>query len=323
MIQNMPFSDFQTEFFRLYNSGSHARALEWLRTAGTTYPQQAATLYFWRICLLSLLGRGDEAVAALEEGLELGLWWAESLLRQDADLVSLQGRPDFENLVLMSGDRQVQVQAQSEAAMLVYGPEDQPDGPAPLLIALHSQYGDAQGMAERFKHLTASGWLVAVPQSSQIAYPGGYVWDDRVRARHEVLGLVDQLREEAWIDEQNVVVAGFSQGGALALELVLRGEIQACGVLGIAPYLHETSSIEQIPAGWKANGLRAWLVTGGRDKNQQVFTGVEQLLARRGVRYHREHYPELDHDFPTDFPACLRRALRYFLEGLTEVDLES
>lgn len=323
MAQAMPFPDYQNEFFRRYHGGNYRAALEWLRAGEDNYPQQSAALYYWRICLLCLLGQPDQAVSVLQEGLESGMWWSEEMLRQDPDLAGLLGRPDFENLIILSGDRQLQAQATSEPAMLVYAPEDQADGPAPLLLALHSRYGNAPEMAERFRHLTRSGWLVAVPQSSQVAYQGAYVWDKRPKAVSEIKDLLARLIDEVWVDEQNIVLAGYSQGGALALELALSGEIPACGVLGIAPYLRETTALEKPPTGWRQNGLRAWLITGGRDKAQDVFAGIERLLGRRAIPYRREHHPELDHAFPPDFPDSLGRALHFFLQGLADFELEN
>jgi hypothetical protein len=41
----------------------------------------------------------EAALAALEQGLQKGLWWGEGMLRGDEDLAPLRDLPKFERLV--------------------------------------------------------------------------------------------------------------------------------------------------------------------------------------------------------------------------------
>ena len=95
----MSFPQFRSEFMRLYHLGDYDNAFAWLRLGGGQYPDRAALLFFWRACILSLLSQPQEAIQTLQDGIDLGYWWSENLLRSDTDLISLQGRSEFEALV--------------------------------------------------------------------------------------------------------------------------------------------------------------------------------------------------------------------------------
>ncbi len=139
MSRPVDFSTMADAMFDLYRAGEYGQALELVDKNAAVYPEQAARITFWRVCLLSRCGRGNEALSALANGLETGLWWHESQFR-DADLDSLRDLPGFKELVEKSQER-----------WLTEGKSVKPDrtilvptasGPYPLLIALHGYSGD-------------------------------------------------------------------------------------------------------------------------------------------------------------------------------------
>lgn len=307
MAELMPFNQFRDEFMRLYALKDFQAARDWLRLGGGQFPQRAALLFFWHACLMALMKEPVQAVQILAQGVDLGLWWSESFLRRDPDLASLQGLAEFEHLIPTCRQRHQAAEAQSQAELLVYAPADVFQPPYPTLLALHSRGTSAAEMAEPFFHLNELGWLIAVVQSSQLAYPGGYLWDDRSRARQDILDLLPLLAEKHPLDPQRTLLAGFSQGGGLAIELGLSGDLAVVGVLALSPYL------AQLPE-TAASRPGIWISRGERDLNREMFDRIAQRLEQLKLRHRLESFPELGHDFPPDFPSILNQALAFLLD---------
>ncbi len=144
----MDFHLFQAEFLRLYHARSYPDAMDWLRLGGGQYPEKAAQLYFWRACITALVDQPDQAVAVLRQGFDLGYWWAERLLRGDSDLLSLQERPDFNELVAQCEARHLEAEKQNPAEVLVFLPDPGVQPPYPFLIGLHSRNSSPEEMAQ-------------------------------------------------------------------------------------------------------------------------------------------------------------------------------
>ena len=118
------------------------------------------------------------------------------------------------------------------------------------------------------------------------------------------------MRRDYPIDPQRTLIAGFSQGGGLALRLALMHGGPSARFLMIAPYLPDLDALPDAPAE-VPTGARGYMVTGGKDNDNGLFDRIEQRLQSLKVPTLREHHPELGHAFPPDFAATLDRALGF------------
>ena len=118
------------------------------------------------------------------------------------------------------------------------------------------------------------------------------------------------------IDPQRVVLAGFSQGGGLAAWLALSSTIKVRGLILVGPFLPDVKDLIPLMEAHPPQGLRAFLVAGQRD---QYCLGVAQrlatLLPQHGIVCELDVYPDLEHNFPSEFESKLPYALEYVLQG--------
>ncbi|NIO70429.1 MAG: alpha/beta hydrolase, partial [Anaerolineae bacterium] len=225
-MSNLTFSDLRTQMFQLYQKGEYAQALDLVTREASRFPTEALRIYYWRICMASLLGETALALQLLEEALEAGFWYAEAQLREDPDLQPLQGLPGFEQLVEVCRKRHAEAQAQAVPVLLTLQPEGGCQAglqPCPLLLALHANNRTAEYSLGFWRSAVSKGWLLALPQSSQVRRPDGYTWNDRDWAVREIQEHYATLCEQYAIDPDRVVVAGFSLGGELAIWLAMSG----------------------------------------------------------------------------------------------------
>ncbi len=315
-MDNADFDRFRREMFQLYQQGQYAQALDFtLREAGR-FPDRKPATYFWRVCLLALTGRTAEALQTLQEALESGLWFVEAQLRQDSDLKSLQGLPEFERLAATSLARAAEAQAKARPELITLEPAERTT-PCPLLIGLHGNNGNAQDFAASWQPLVARGWLVALAQSSQVGGMDRYVWDDQARAEREIRGHDAALIKQYKIDRGKTIVAGFSMGATTAIRLALSGAIEARGFLAVGPggpLMTQPDLWRPLAESGRGHNRRGYIIAG--DQDPWSFEGSKALaksLTENGVPCELEIHAGLGHDFPPDFEISLERALKFLL----------
>jgi dienelactone hydrolase len=302
----------EQEFFKLCSAGAYAEAYQLATRAAARFPASAqATVYNWRFCTASLMGELDLALRLLEEALDAGYWYGEADLREDQDLAALRSRPEFERLIARAGRRRDEVLAQAQPLLKVIVPA-RGTAPYPLLLALH---GNSSNLAESERYWRSAaerGWLVALPQSSQAMGAHTYGWNDHDWAVCEIKQHAAAIAASYPIDPARSVVAGFSMGGGLAATLALGGELDACGFIGVGPFLANVGSMRPLLEAPRRRPLRASLVASQRDEYcYLVAQQLAALLPAHGIPCELELHPDLGHAFPPEFERSLLRGLDF------------
>jgi predicted esterase len=321
-MSNLTFGDLETQLYQLYQGGEYAQALDLATREASRFPTEAWRVTYWRICMASLLGETTLALQLLEEALEAGFWYAEAQLREDPDLQPLQGLPWFEQLVEVCRKRHAEAQGQAAPALLALQPEGQCQAglqPCPLLLALHGNNRNAEYSLGFWRSAVSKGWLLALPQSSQIRSPDGYAWNDRDWAVREIQEHYATLCEQYAVDPDRVIVAGFSMGGELAIWLAMSGTIEARGFIAVGPggpYMNEPDNWVPLIEDSQQRGLRGYLVVGEQDVFCYEGTqSLAALLRSRDVPCELEVHPNLGHDFPSEFQQSLAQALEFLFQA--------
>jgi dienelactone hydrolase len=312
----MPFATFAEladEMFRLYKQGEYRQALAVINQDFDHYTDQLGRLYFWRVCLHSVLGEPQEAINQLERALDLGFGYAEQQLRYDSDLKSLQGLQGFEQLVSRSKEQYMQLAANVTSTRLVIPPKTAAP-PYPLLIALHGNNSSAEWTGGCWCAPTEQGWLVLLPQSSQPGWDSTtYVWNDEEKARRDVQHHYGEVCHEYEIDPGRVVIGGFSMGGRIALSMALNGDIAARGVIAVAAAVRKNPS-EQFVPDHISHLPRVCLIAGERDEPFfEPTLALAEYLTARDIECELSVYPDLDHAYPPNFDGALVNALDFVM----------
>lgn len=292
-----------------YTEGKYIDALNVTEQLALEFPNETAITSYWRVCLLSRAGKTDEALKAMSAAMDQGMWWSEEQLRADDDLAPLQGLPAFEARVAECRTRHAAAQKDSKPDILIHLPTG--DTPHPLLIALHGRSNSPERDFRYWEPLLKMGWMLAMPQSSQLGSPNTFIWDDKLRAREEIAAHYEKLVDHYSIDGNRVILAGFSQGAALAIQIGLRGIIPARGFLSVVPAGIAMDDFHELLV--SKHDVRGYLVAGGRDPRYEMFTQIHALLNQSGIPCEMEDHPEMGHEFPKDFDQTITKALKFLL----------
>ncbi len=243
-------------------------------------------------------GELDAAEATIENALEAGHLWRVSLLIAPA-LQALRERARFEMLV--SEARRRVDSRHLEPLVITAAPEKQSQV-APLLLVLHGAIGNASLELERWRPATGWGWIVAAGQSSQPATEDGFCWDPpRERVAQDLRLIAAKLPPHG-----RVVVAGFSQGAWVALNLGLQADLVAAGsVVMVAPFAGPDPNL---PAAWRR--LKVSILVGENDTYRTPVERLAQQLTQHDHHVSLEVIPDLGHAYPADFAARLPALLK-------------
>lgn len=269
-------------------AGRHEEALAAAEAAWRSFPERRHISWFLVAYTDMLLGRPGEAVAAMEAAEAEGRLWRAGALRNPR-FEPLGAEPRFAALL-------ARVEARIAARgfrprLLVDAPEGRHDD-APLLLGLHGATSVAEDLRVRWLPAVALGCIVASAQSSQPATEDAFCWDDRDQVRRDLRALLPGLPPHG-----EVVLTGFSQGAATALDLALAGDVvPARGVIGVAP---SYPPADRLPVADRP--LRIAVLHGLDDEWGRTVPDTLEALRAAGHTVHLEQVPGLGHDYPPDF----------------------
>ena len=310
------FDAFFAQVMQLFQAQAYGDASTLLTEQGDHYPDQASTVLYLHSCLAARMQQPDVAVHILQAAADRGFWYSENVMRNSPSYQPLQGQPAFEALVTIFSARHAAVPREPRRIVL------EPEGaycsnrPCPLFLALHGNGDNATNALDAWRSVVDDGWMLAALQSSQIATMDGFVWDDQEVARQEIEAHYHTLQTDYTLDAEQVIIAGFSMGGAIALRLALDGPFPVPGFILLGPggppmesVEHWTPLIEQAAA----RGLRGYVIVGEADTgipHAVIRTIVEELNAH-GIACELETLPGIGHTYPPDMAPIIRRALAF------------
>ena len=146
-----------------------------------------------------------------------------------------------------------------------------------LLVALHGNGGDAEGLSPAFNSFRNERIIVALPHGGYPNSYGGYSWfyktaDRSVWAKKDMLsvsGVVEVISEVASsYPIEKVYVLGFSEGASLAYMTGLRNPALVAGVAaiaGIMPEIDSDGAVIHTDDIEKAVGVRMFIARGTSD----------------------------------------------------------
>lgn len=186
-----------------------------------------------------------------------------------------------------------------------------------LLIALHPRGEDFQDFTRLWRHALSKGVVVALPRSSQPFGSHSRCRDDLTRSEREVVDAYSQLNSSCKLDQEKIILSGFSQGATLAIYLALKRSLPARGFVAIAPASTIIPShSEEFTSFVKAvrnPDSRGWILVGDKDRFFERINVLHSSMKQNGLESEYVIEKGLGHDYPKDFALKLGRALDFVL----------
>lgn len=326
-------ADYRNGVFRYYGESRYREALAVAQEAAAKFPDYDAKTSFWIACLQSRLGNYNEALQTLQDAVRRNVWWPLEVLR-DSDLDPIRDKPGFKTIESHSARlRLEQVNKKAPPDLMVHLPSGYDDGKEwPALIVLHQRYGERPELTgPPWMPVLSTGMILAVPWSSQVYAHDGRSWDNLEASERDITWAYSKLREYR-PDHKNVIVGGFSQGGALSIYSAFMRIIPCRGFVAVAP--SDWIIPESKPAGERDRpseaflslveasdfrGLRGVIIIGDKDLFFPKIQHLYKLMVEKGLDGRFQIETGLGHEYPEDFGAKLRAAIDFVLETDSKV----
>lgn len=252
------------------------------------------------------------ALAALEEAYAAGCRYKKDWLAHPR-LAPLAALPSFADFVARANARYEEAAAEARPRLTFAMPDTAPDAFGyPLLVVLHGNNSNARETAPYWTPMADRGWLVAVPQSSEIgSSPDAYTWNDRERTARELDAHFEKLARATEIDRSRIVLAGFSMGATQALALALTKRFTVRGVVSVSAWLASIDEFARLVEGGAGRMLRVFLICGAEDPSRDGARALVDVLAAHQIRARLDERPGLGHAYPDDMDATLATALAF------------
>ncbi len=327
MMNSIDFDEIQAQIQAHYQAGDYAAAYDLSTRYINDFPKQRPLLSYWRISMAACLGKTAQAIKLYEETLKNGTWYGEVLLRKSPSLKTLQGVPEFEQLVVRNQELRRQDQSQTIPLIILRpsGECGQGDLPCSTLLALHGNASTAQASLEFWKPVAKAGWLVGIPQSTQAIWKDAYVWDDLDISQREILTHYASLASQYAVDPEQSVIAGYAMGAEVAAYLAVTAAVPVIGFLAVTP----SGPFTNAPEKWRPyiqaaqqrlendlGYLRGYILV---DKNERNISleSIEYLvdmLSQAGIACDMEKISGDGHKYPERYASAILRGLDYILE---------
>ena len=182
----------------------------------------------------------------------------------------------------------------------------------PLIIILHGGIGDNNSTYINWdsKSIT-SGFISVYPQGRQIL--GSYARKYGLYGIEDIKEIYYHVISKYPVDTSNVILAGQSAGGELAIRLSYK-DIPVRGLLLAFPVKPSDFNVNNAK-NLTSRNVKVVMICG--EKDNRFFPGQQEIstiMDSVKIEHRFITYPDLGHGFPSDFPDQIDKGLLYLTE---------
>ncbi|MEC3857652.1 alpha/beta hydrolase [Bacillus sp. WOD8 KX774193] len=307
MKNSMTYIQVLNETLHCYASKGSLEAYTYIMEHAKGIVGNEAQIYNFKYALASAAGLEEEALHLMKEAIiEKGFWYGNEYLISDDDLKPLHKFEEFHQMVQLCKERE-ELAKKTERADVKYIESKKKEK---LFIAMHGDQENIGIIEPYWKSVLAQNYMLALPQSSQIQFSDGFVWDDLHRGKEELKEHYDKLIENRTVE--HVIIGGFSAGARVVLYTILQKDIAVGGFIFMAPWLPEIEEWNELLGVLQDKHIKGYIVCG--DQDEDCFKCTQQfvqLLRDKNIEHKYKVIPNLNHDYPIHFDEVLKEAIEY------------
>ena len=277
-------------------------------------------------CMYSRLGQKDEAFKYLGRAIELGGLDTDmaAQIENDRDFDKIRKDPRYAQALEKAGGRKAEPAPKGEAEeaktvafewKVTLPKKYDASKKVALIVALHGQDGNMEKAAKQWAEAANEvGAILLTPQGTYSPQDGRFRWGRDLDAIEEnVLDAIDQVMDKYQIDGNKVVLAGFSEGGWAAWQILLRNPDAFRGIIPVAGRFEARSD-----AAFEDPDLaktRVYIMVGAEDNEPLVESNRQaaERFAEIGAKVKLKVYDGVGHAFPKKAGEEQVKALRFVL----------
>lgn len=203
------------------------------------------------------------------------------------------------------------IKSERQDPLITLPPGHDKQKPAPLLVLVLGTVGGPEAISSIWKDAAAERGAIIVAPYAGYNYPeGGPEWGPAKEAEEIILSGIEFAKSKYKIDPQRVAIAGFAQGGKMAL---IAGMHNAELFRGIIAHAAEYDPwLAKPPANLsKSSPPRVFLGIGDIDGMKAGNVQADIDYRHAGLPTRLVVYPDTGHTYPKELTAELKKALEW------------
>ena len=261
-------------------------------------------------------GRTEEAMTAWEKGLDEGFFYF--VVPRFATYNDVRNSDRFKNALDQNNRLRDIAHGEAKPEFKMVTPASYSPGKSyPLLIVIHGgNQSIVKAMDTWDPSVIGDDLLIAYVQSSMQADTKSHRWDlngvgiyQLPTAQAEVIGLYEEIIEQYSVDTGQVSLAGFSQGGNLALIMAAEGTIPARGFVAGCPAIRSPVALETAQAA-AARGVQGTIFVGSKDWTAAAVQTTVANFNEAGLPVNHIVMEDKGHEYPENFEEVLQKAIK-------------
>jgi predicted esterase len=194
-----------------------------------------------------------------------------------------------------------------------------PNKKYPLFLSLHGDGADGNIPNHiwywRPDSLLQKDYIVVYPQSSQVYCHNGFGWlQEPLKSREEIKGCYIELVDKYSIDENQIVIGGFSGGATASIDIVMADVIPAKGFVALSPGSEKIMSFDKAAAKRAAGKSVKGVIFEGEHETEAAVQDMLKVFKEVGFpcKYHINR--NIGHWYPDDLGEILIDAVNFITE---------
>lgn len=269
-------------------------------------------------CMYSRMKELDSAFKHLNKTVDLGGFGRNlaAEIKKDADFDNLREDPRYAKVLAKAGGDASPKDDAVKFKWKVTLPKDyDASEKAPLIVALHPHGGSMAACTKRWKKAASKvGAILLTPQGTHKGGDGEFHWGrDLDEIEGNVMDAINDALDEYKIDQDAIVLAGFSEGAWATWALAMRNPEVFRGIIPVAGrFVVESESYLEDEDLAK---LRVFIMVGADDKDELVDANKEaaKRFKKIGAKVKLNVYEDVGHEFPPKAYKKQLKALRFIL----------
>ncbi len=306
----------RAHFGKLYQEKEYEKAAEVLEIHIGNFPDHLQANAYNLAVTYGRLGQLQKGIGVLQSAMACGAWFNKYAFEHGI-WDPYKGTEGLKLIQNKNETMRLQAQRSAKAEMEIITPEGYDTSKSyPLFIALHGGNGNIGGFKTTWtSELMRTEFISAYLQSSQIISPDGFNWTEDIEiSKKEIVEAYTKISAEFAINENEIIIGGFSSGGVAAMEVVLCNRIPATGFVVLCPDKPESFTAENIESA-VIRKIRGTIITTEMDPRLDIQQEMAEMFKKAGLQYQFVVTPNLGHWIPDDFHKMIDDAI-ISIEGL-------
>ena len=304
------YQEMREYFGNLYQQKKYKEAIEILENHLDRFPDHLEANAYNIAISYGQLKQYQKAMNALQYALDRGVWF--NIYAFETEFwTPFKKIEKFKRILVRNEALRQEAQKSSKPDLLVLPPEGyRKEQKYPLFIALHGGSSNIANFREVWKsEKMEKEFITAYVQSSLLVGMGGFSWTvDMEITKKEIIEAYHMIMKKYPVDENEIIIGGFSAGGVAALEAVLSHSIPVTGFVVLCPGKPGSFNKENIIEA-KARGIRGAILTTEMDPRLSVQKEMVEVLTTEGFQYQFVVTPNIGHWFPEDLDVKIDDAI--------------